>query len=129
MHWGLRDHPLLREVLSFEEQYGEAVELSSLAAGVWGQDHVHALLNSVMHWYDDLYEHRRPLIWLLDNDLLWRAMNESQREQTIALASERGVAGLLADVLERTRAVFETPVSDSTLAELAEKVGMNQLLG
>jgi len=120
MHWDLRDHPLLRNRFSFEEQYRASVALPALAPGARGQGSVHALLNSAMHWYDDLYEHQQPLAWLLDNDLLWRSMDEDQRREAVDLAVDRGIAGLLADVLERTRAVFETPISEGILAELAE---------
>jgi len=120
VHWDLRDHPLLRDRFSFAEQYRASVELPALAPGARGQGNVHALLNSVMHWYDDLYEHRQPLAWLLDNDLLWRSMDEDQRRAAAELAIDRGIAGLLADVLERTRAVFDTPISDDMVADLDE---------
>lgn len=119
MHWDLRDHPLLRDCFSFEEQHRDSVELPGLAPGARGQGSAHALLNSAMHWYDDLYEHQQPLGWLLDNDLLWRHMDERERGGAVELAIERGVAGLLADVLERTRDVFETPVPDDVLNKLA----------
>lgn len=120
VHWDLRDHPLLRDCFSFSEQYQASVELPALARGARGQGNVHALLNSVMHWYDDLYEHRQPLAWLLDNDLLWRCMDDEQRREAVELAIDRGIAGLLADVLERTRAAFDTPISDDMLTGLTE---------
>lgn len=120
VHWDLRDHPLLRDCFSFAEQYRASVELPALAPGARGQGNVHALLNSVMHWYDDLYEHQQPLAWLLDIDLLWRSMDEDQRRAAAELAIDRGIAGLLADVLERTRAAFDTPISADMLDGLAE---------
>ena len=120
VHWDLRDHPLLRDCFPFAEQYRASVELPALAPGARGQGNVHALLNSVMHWYDDLYEHQQPLAWLLDNDLLWRSMDENQRRTAAQLAIDRGIAGLLADVLERTRAAFDTPISDDLLAGLTD---------
>ena len=118
VHWDLRDHPLLRSRFSFEEQYRASVALPALAPGARGQGDVHALLNSAMHWYDDLYEHQQPLAWLLDNDLLWRQMDADERRKAADLAVERGIAGLLADVLARTREAFETPVADATIDEL-----------
>jgi len=118
VHWDLRDHPLLRNRFSFDEQYRASVELPALAPGARGQGHVHALLNSAMHWYDDLYEHQQPLAWLLDNDLLWRQMDADGRRKAVDLAVERGIAGLLADVLAHTRKVFQSPFADETIDEL-----------
>jgi len=120
VHWDLRDHPLLRGLLSFDEQYGASRPLPALAPGARGQGDAHALLNAAMHWYDDLYEHDQPLAWLLDIDLLWRAMTDDDRETVATLAVERGIAGLVADMLARTRDAFATPVPDITIRTLNE---------
>ena len=120
LHWGLRNHPVLRGVLSFEEQWEESIELPGLAPGVRAQSVGHALLNACMHWFDDLYAHSHPLGWLLDKDLLWRCLDESTREALVRLAIERELAGLLAESLRITRRVFDTPVSEALLENLAE---------
>ncbi len=120
LHWGLRNHPVLRGVLSFEEQWAAAIPLKGLGKGVMGQGPVHALINASMHWFDDLYDQLRPLGWLLDKDLLWRSLDESGHSKLIELACERGVAGLLAASLSMTRDVFATPIPDKVIDHLTE---------
>lgn len=118
LHWDLRDHPLLRKTFGFDEQWQASIALDRLAPGVRGQSPVHALLNAALHWFDDLYDSPRPLVWLLDQDLLWRQMSDEQQIECRNLARKRGVAGLLAECLRLTRAVFDTPVPDFVLADL-----------
>ena len=125
LHWDIRNHPALRGVLGFDEQWSAAVSMDSLGPGLKGQGNAHALINASMHWFDDLFLVERPLGWLLDKDLLWRAMSDNEREYAVTLAIERGVAGLLAESLEMTRIVFGTPVSDDVLVKL-ENAGRRQ---
>ena len=80
----------------------------------------HALLNASMHYFND-YADVRPCQWLLDKDLLWQAMTEDERAQCIELASQRGLAGLLAESLCRARSQFGTPVDESVLERLAAR--------
>jgi len=120
LHWGLRNHPILVGRLKFEEQWAASMELPGLAPGARGQGPVHALLNASMHWFDDLYDQRRPLAWLLDKDLLWRSLDQAGREELKRLAVERELAGLLAASLAMTRDVFDTPIQSDWLATLTE---------
>ena len=125
LHWGLRNHPVLRGVLSFEEQWEQAIPLEGIGPGVMGQGPIHGLINASMHWFDDLYDQPRPLGWLLDKDLLWRAMDGAQCHQLADLGCQRGVAGLLAESLAMTRDVFATPIPDDLIEQLA-KTGQTQ---
>ena len=119
LHWKVRSHPILRDRLSFEEQWRESIELPLLGDGVRGQCQAHALLNAVMHWFDRLYGEPRPIGWLLDMDLLWRAMSESDRSGLQILVVERELSGLTASALGLAKGVFATPVQDFYLAELS----------
>ncbi len=118
LHWKLRNHPCLRNRLSFDEQWADAIALPGLDAGARGQSNVHTLLNASMHWFDRLYAERFPLLWLLDKDLLWRAMNAAERQQVCDLATERGLAGLLGESLRLSREQFATPIDDQQLGVL-----------
>ncbi len=120
LHWQLRNHPALRGVLDFEEQWDSAVALPGLGEGASGQCRVHALLNASMHWFDELLPQFRPLVWLLDKDLLWRSMTERERAQATELAAARGIAGLLAESLRLAAAVFDTPVDRAVLEQLQQ---------
>jgi len=120
VHWALRNHPLLRQRLQFDEQWQARLALPDLAEGVFGQSSIHALINASMHWFDNLYDSPRPLGWILDIDLLWRAMSTDERAGAVTLAIERDVAVLLADNLARARRLFDTPVDDEVLAVLRQ---------
>lgn len=118
LHWKLRTHPCLRDRLEFDEQWEARVPLPSLAEGAFGQSAPHALLNASMHWFDNLYCLESPLVWILDKDLLWRAMDATEQRRTITLAEERGLAGLLAESLRLAHRHFHTPVDEDTIAKL-----------
>ena len=118
LHWAMRKHPLLRACLNFEEQWRASVELSGLGPGMRGQGHVHALLNSALHWFDGIFGEEPALAWLLDQDLLWRGMSEHQYTALFDLARDRGVAGLLAESLRLSRDFLDTPVDGSALEQL-----------
>lgn len=124
LHWDLRNHPALQERFSFREILDHAEPLPGLGKHVLGMGRVHALLNASMHYFND-YADQRPSQGLLDKDLLWRSMSEAEREQCMALACERGLAGLLAESLARSRNLFATPVSDEQIERL-ELAGRGQ---
>ena len=117
LHWDLRNHPALQERFSFDEVMAQSDPVPGLGEGARGMGRVHALLNASMHYFND-YADQRPSQGLLDKDLLWRAMSADEREQCMDLACRRGLAGLLAESLARSRALFATPVSDEQLETL-----------
>ncbi|AKS42746.1 nucleotidyltransferase family protein [Wenzhouxiangella marina] len=125
LHWANRNHPVLRDRLSFEEQWAASVEMPGLGPGVQGQCPVHALLNAAMHWYDNLYDEPRPLGWLLDIDLLWVQLDEAAVNELLRLAADRQLSGLLAGVLRQTVALLNTPVPSDVLNSL-EAEGADQ---
>jgi len=120
LHWAVRNHPVLRDRLRFDEQWRASIELPRLAKGARGQGTVHALLNASMHWYDNIYHEPSPYGWLLDIDLLWRQLDDRARDTLVALAVERGVAGLLGDSLRLTRAALQTPIPETLIDRLVQ---------
>lgn len=124
LHWDLRNHPALQGRLTFTDLLPDAEPLPGLAKGAFGMGRAHALLNASMHYFND-YADARPCQWLLDKDLLWRAMSAEERAACTQIACERGLAGLLAESLVRTREFFATPVSDAEI-EALRKAGSPQ---
>lgn len=118
LHWRLRSHPVLRDRLTFAEQWSESVALPALAEGARGQGPVHAMLMASMHWFDALYASPCPLVWILDMDLVWRGMTDAQKQLLQELAIERGLSGLVAENLEQARQEFGTDVADDYLQSL-----------
>ena len=118
LHWKVRNHPCLKDRLTFREQWEASTAVPWLVDGARGHGNAHALLNASMHWFDCIYADRYPLIWLLDKDLLWRAMGAVQREAVCELAIDRGLSALLGESLRLTRAVFDTPADDELIDEL-----------
>ncbi|NBB78336.1 MAG: hypothetical protein GVY36_02660 [Verrucomicrobia bacterium] len=118
LHWKLRNHPCLRDRLSFDEQWSSAIPLPRLGQKARGQSAGHALLNACMHWFDTINPQRYPLLWLLDKDLLWRDMTESEHLDVLQLAGDRGLGGLLAESLRLTRKAFGTPIDQDVIEAL-----------
>lgn len=128
LHWDLRNHPALQQLFTFAELHacGESIPVGEVS--VPGLGPAHALLHGVMHWFDDLGQ-ERPLVWLLDMDLIWRTMSEEQRRWSVDLAIEKGLAGLLAHCLAESRATFETPVDPQVLTRLRRDGGTKRITG
>jgi len=120
----LRNHPALQARFSFSELIASSQPLPALADQALGMGPAHALLNASMHFFND-YADERPHQWLLDKDLLWRSMSAAERSQAKDLACERGLAGLLAESLNLTQEVFDTPVDRADLERL-RRVGSAQ---
>lgn len=117
LHWDLRNHPALQGRFTFSELIDSSRPLPALGEHALGMGPAHALLNASMHFFND-YADERPQQWLLDKDLLWRAMSADEQVQALELACARGLAGLLAESLMRVREIFGTPVSESEIERL-----------
>lgn len=118
VHWDLNEHPALRHVFTFDELWSASVALPRLHPDARGLGRVHAILHAAMHYFGHSRGVPRPLQWLLDVDLLWRAMDEIERRLASSLAAERGIASLLAGILGASRSAFRTPVAEESLARL-----------
>lgn len=124
LHWDLRNHPRLQVRFPFAELAAMAQPLPGLAPGVAGLGAGHALLHAVMHHFDHHGQEAADQE-LLDIDLLWRGLAGPVRDQTLDLARQRGLAGLLAAALAKARQRFATPVPDGLLQDL-QQVGAGQ---
>ncbi|MEE4330999.1 MAG: nucleotidyltransferase family protein, partial [Wenzhouxiangella sp.] len=119
LHWDLRNHPALQGRFGFSELLASSQPLPGLCEEALGLGFPHAILNASMHYFND-YADERPQQWLLDKDLLWRAMTPEQRQQTTELACEKGLAGLLAESLSLARDEFGTPVDEAAISRLRQ---------
>jgi hypothetical protein len=124
LHWDLRNHPALQGCFSFQELFESRQPLPDLHENAVGMGPVHALLNASMHYFND-YTDERPQQGLLDKDLLWRSMSSDDQGEAMVLASDRGLAGLLAESLSRARSEFATPVESADIDHL-RKIGEQQ---
>lgn len=119
LHWRISNHPAVREVLSFNELVARAQPLDALASGARGLSRVDALLHACIHYYAHHRNEFRPLQWVLDMDLLWRAMDRDERAMLTTLALEKQIAGLVAAGLILARDSFDTPVEAAEIDKLA----------
>lgn len=115
LHWKLFNHPAVRSLFEFGELSEHAQPLPGLGEHARGLAYHHALLQAVIHYYAHHRGHFRPLQWVLDMDLLWRAMNDRERQTTVDLSVEKGVASLTAAGLELAVQHFHTPVDSEVL--------------
>lgn len=120
LHWQLLMHPAFARVFSFEELWSESTSLEGVAEPVRGLCYKHAFLHACLHYYSG-GQHRgkkAPLVWVLDMDLLWRAMKHDEQLATERVATERGFASLMAAALRLSEANFLTPVEPEVLQRL-----------
>ncbi|WP_376694391.1 VanZ family protein [Wenzhouxiangella sp. EGI_FJ10409] len=126
VHWDLRNHPALQGLFTFADLHATGQNVAVGRVSVPGLGPTHALLHGIMHWFDDLGQ-ERPLVWLLDMDLIWRAMTEEERRATADIAVEKGLSGLVAQCLGECRVIFETPVDPQLLARLHDDGGSKRI--
>ena len=105
LHWKPRSHPLLADALAFAQLWQRSERLASLAgarvAGLGDE-----LLLSVMHWIDLPVDQTPCLVWLLDQQLLWEAMDDQQRAQCVDAAVAAGIASVLGYGLSQAAVAF-----------------------
>lgn len=115
VHWRLNDHPALRQILDFKQILDDSRPLLRLDSEARGLSRRHALMHACMHYFGHNRGTFRPLIWLLDIDLLWKGMNESERAATIEAARGAGILSLVAAGLALSHQAWRTPVQGSCL--------------
>ena len=118
LHWQLLNHPAFSDLFEFDALWARrtrAVVDGYAAAGLGHQD---ALLHAVLHYFAHHGDEFRPAQWLLDMDLLWRAMDEDDRNEFVRRAEDLEISGLTAEALRLTRARFSTPIAPETLADM-----------
>jgi len=108
LHWEVSSRPLLARSFTFEAIWQSSVDFG-YGRLIRAPDLVDALLIAVIH---RIGHHREDVrwVWLLDIDLIWRALSREQQSLAYQAAKARGVFALLNEALESTATVFATPV-------------------
>jgi len=124
LHWKPRSHPLLAAALAFEDVWQRGYRLDALAgarvAGLGDE-----LLLSAMHWIDLPVDQAPCLVWLLDQQLLWEAMDDRQQQQSMRVAVAAGVASVLGYGLRQAAIAFAGD-ADSPAIERLNQLGRGE---
>ena len=121
LHWDLTHRSVLKGRLPFDGLWRRRTRLESLPPRIFGLSAPDALLHACGHYFAHFRGQFRPDQWLLDMDLLWRAMDAGEREEVMERASTTGVAGLVAGGLEQARDRFATKIDVEALDQLKER--------
>jgi hypothetical protein len=116
VHWDLFNLPLLKNRFDFDSLAARSMALPGMGPDVRGLSPADALLHACAHYFGHHGGEFRPDQWLLDMDLLWRAMDADTRAEAEALARDCGVLSLLGSGLGLAAARFGTPVAPADLA-------------
>ena len=129
LHWRLSNNPAFAAVLGDAEALEEAVPLPALGLAARALAPASAVILATLHRAghavapyfveDRIVDGEDRLVWLWDIDLQLRAMTAGEIETLAARSVARGIGPLMAQTLERTRALFGTPLPDDLLARLS----------
>jgi len=127
LHWQLLMHPAFASTFSFQELWDESIPLPDLPNEVRGLSPKHAFLHACLHYYSGGQHRggRAPLVWVLDMDLIWRELDENDRNAVISLAIDRGFASFVAAALRLAEGKFQTPVDPATV-DCLETAGIKE---
>jgi len=118
LHWDLSNRPLLKDRFQFQSLLDRSTDLPGHVRPVAGLCAGDALLHACTHYFGHHSGEFRPDQWLLDMDLLWRAMGEGEDEQVAEAALSIGVGSLLAEGMRLSADRLETPVEKDWLEAL-----------
>lgn len=128
LHWAALNSPLLATILPVELAMDGPACLPSLGRNALTLPGELALMHAAMHrakhvlspYFVDgvVYYGGERLIWLVDIDLLWRALHPEDRNNAVTWAVKMGVGGLVGAALGAARDHLATSVDKSVLAAL-----------
>lgn len=135
VHWSIANPAAFASVLGYEECLEASVDVPQLSEFARGLGRVHALLLACVHRVAHHHDTDRA-IWLVDIELLARGLDETRWSEFWRLASERGVARVVASSLDaaghlsgvRHSHVPPLPSSEPTALYLRRDVRRGRLL-
>jgi len=110
LHWRLASPQVFAHALSFHEMLAESVPIPALAASARGPCDMHALIIACMHRVAHHHDEADRFKWLYDIHLLASRLTDAEWERFTTLATERGIAAVCREGLERTARWFETSI-------------------
>lgn len=119
VHWVLNSHPAFSSCFSFEELWerrtpvGDSDTLFGLSLG-------DALIHASIHYYGHHAGQFKPHLWLLDVDLIWRALSLSERTKVVELSEAKGISGIVRSMLSDAERIFATPVDEGVRVALTK---------
>jgi hypothetical protein len=131
LHWKINNSELLSKLFTYQELRSHAQPLHHLGANAFAPSPVYALLIACMHrsthkenpYYVDGAAHLGGdrLIWLVDIELLCRALSGEEWRTLVALAREKGLRAVTLEGLEQARALLSSRHPDWVTSALAER--------
>lgn len=103
IHWRLSNSVLHADRFTFEELMEASVPIPTLGPNARGLGRVHAMLHAAMHRASNIeIGIGDRLKWLYDFEVLNQHLTPTDWEHLTALASERGLAGVMLSAMEAT---------------------------
>jgi hypothetical protein len=128
LHWAALNSPALDTIMPVPEVIAESIPLPALGQKTRAMSRPTALLHACLHRAqhihspyfigDEAHYGGDRLIWLVDIDLLSRALTANDWHQMADRAIARGAAGICADALADAQRLLDSPVPPNFLERL-----------
>jgi len=118
LHWALLNHPAFTELFAFDALWQARQPVKVAGFQAFGLGRADALIHAALHYFAHHGDEFRPAQWLLDGDLLWRAMDDAERDGLVAKVKRIGVSGLVHAYLRACVTRFGSPIEPETLCDL-----------
>lgn len=110
LHWRIASPQVFAHVLTFEELLRHSRPVAALGPAARGASDVHALIIACMHRVAHHHDEEERLKWLYDIHLIANGLDTESWDTFASVVTQRGVAAVCLDGLERTASWFHTPV-------------------
>jgi len=118
LHWALLNHPAFTDLFAFDALWQARQPVQVAGFQTFGLGRIDALIHAALHYFVHHGDEFRPAQWLLDGDLLWRAMGDDERAELVVQVERLGVSGLVHAYLAACVKRFETPITHEMFAAL-----------
>ena len=119
IHWKLSNAQRFARAFTFTELADSSTPITELGEHVHALGPLHALLLACMHRIAHKPEGmENRLIWLYDIHLLAENFDNSQWQEFVGLAKEKGLGGICLDGIQQTRNTFYTDIPEHALRQL-----------
>ena len=118
IHVRLFNRTLMHDLLMQVELEHQKREIQIESTWVSAPSPCHMLIHAVLHLVGHHNDHRR-LIWLYDIHLILQSFSDSDRKQVLDIASEKGISGVLRQVVQEVNQCFKS--DDVGLCEQLQK--------